>query len=45
MEKMKGEAKVLIGKIEGKHEKVEQGQKIKSGEAKAAQTETQAQTA
>ncbi|KAI8992713.1 hypothetical protein BD414DRAFT_481960 [Trametes punicea] len=33
MEKMKGEAKVLLGKIEGKHEKVEQGQKIKSGEA------------
>ncbi|OSC98339.1 hypothetical protein PYCCODRAFT_1454456 [Trametes coccinea BRFM310] len=33
MEKMKGEAKVLLGKIEGKHEKVEQGQKIKAGEA------------
>ncbi|CDO77115.1 hypothetical protein BN946_scf184592.g11 [Trametes cinnabarina] len=33
MEKMKGEAKVLLGKIEGKPEKVEQGQKIKSGEA------------
>ncbi|KAI0692127.1 hypothetical protein C8T65DRAFT_699597 [Cerioporus squamosus] len=37
MEKMKGEAKVLLGKIEGKHEKVEQGQKLKSGEAKAGQ--------
>ncbi|RPD72688.1 hypothetical protein L226DRAFT_511379 [Lentinus tigrinus ALCF2SS1-7] len=35
MEKMKGEAKVLLGKIEGKHEKVQQGQKLKSGEAKA----------
>ncbi|KAI0351142.1 hypothetical protein OH77DRAFT_1430175 [Trametes cingulata] len=33
MDKMKGEAKVLLGKIEGKHEKVEQGQKIKSGQA------------
>ncbi|KAI0776516.1 hypothetical protein BD413DRAFT_520259 [Trametes elegans] len=33
MNKMKGEAKVLLGKIEGKHEKVEQGQKIKAGEA------------
>ncbi|KAI0364169.1 hypothetical protein BV20DRAFT_974757 [Pilatotrama ljubarskyi] len=33
MDKMKGEAKVLLGKIEGKHEKVEQGQKLKSGQA------------
>ncbi len=37
MDKMKGEAKVLIGKIEGKHEKVEQGQRMKSGEAKSGQ--------
>ncbi|KAI0324131.1 hypothetical protein GY45DRAFT_1396239 [Cubamyces sp. BRFM 1775] len=33
MEKMKGEAKVLLGKIEGKHEKVEEGQRMKAGEA------------
>ena len=35
MAKMKGEAKILLGKMEGKkgHEKVEEGQKIKSGEA------------
>ncbi|KAI0640843.1 hypothetical protein C8Q79DRAFT_920695 [Trametes meyenii] len=32
MDKMKGEAKVLLGKIEGKHEKVEQGKQIKAGE-------------
>ena len=37
MAKMKGEAKILLGKMEGKkgHEKVEEGQKIKSGEATA----------
>ena len=35
MEKMKGEAKVLMGKIEGKHDKVGQGQRIKRGEATA----------
>ena len=35
MAKMKGEAKVLIGKLEGKPEKVEQGQRMKSGEAQA----------
>ena len=33
MEKMKGEAKVLLGKIEGKHEKVEEEQRVKAGEA------------
>ncbi|KAI0653243.1 hypothetical protein C8Q70DRAFT_1059482 [Cubamyces menziesii] len=33
MEKMKGEAKVLLGKIQGKHEKVEEGQRMKAGEA------------
>lgn len=34
MQKMKGEAKILLGKVEGKkgHEKVEEGQKIKAGE-------------
>ena len=32
MEKMKGEAKVLLGKVEGKKEKVEEGQRIKAGE-------------
>ena len=32
MAKMKGEAKVLLGKVEGKKEKVEAGQKIKAGE-------------
>ena len=35
MAKMKGEAKVLIGKLEGKPEKVEQGQRMKSGEPQA----------
>ena len=33
MEKTKGEAKVLLGKIEGKHEQVEEGQRMKAGEA------------
>ncbi|EKM52498.1 uncharacterized protein PHACADRAFT_31008 [Phanerochaete carnosa HHB-10118-sp] len=33
MAKMKGEAKVLLGKVEGKKGKVEEGQKIKAGEA------------
>ncbi|KAJ8473693.1 hypothetical protein ONZ51_g7702 [Trametes cubensis] len=33
MEKMKGEAKVLLGKIEGKHEKVEEGHRMMAGEA------------
>ena len=32
MAKMKGEAKVLLGKVEGKKEKVEEGQRIKAGE-------------
>lgn len=34
MTKMKGEAKILIGKMEGKkgHEKIEEGQRIKAGE-------------
>ncbi|KIP06907.1 hypothetical protein PHLGIDRAFT_128011 [Phlebiopsis gigantea 11061_1 CR5-6] len=34
MAKMKGEAKILLGKMEGKkgHEKVEEGQRIKAGE-------------
>jgi len=32
MAKMKGEAKVLLGKVERKQEKVEEGQKIKAGE-------------
>ncbi|GJE89119.1 hypothetical protein PsYK624_052130 [Phanerochaete sordida] len=32
MAKMKGEAKVLIGKVEGKKDKVEQGQRMKAGE-------------
>ncbi|KAI0665531.1 hypothetical protein C8Q78DRAFT_1064332 [Trametes maxima] len=36
MDKMKGEAKVLLGKIEGKHEKVEQGKQIKVGETPTA---------
>ena len=31
MAKMKGEAKVLLGKVEGNHEKVEEGQRIKQG--------------
>ena len=33
MEKMKGEAKVLLGKIEGKPAKVEQGKTMKAGGA------------
>ncbi|KAI0820556.1 hypothetical protein BC628DRAFT_1330201 [Trametes gibbosa] len=33
MDKMRGEAKVLLGKIEHKPEKVEQGQRMKAGEA------------
>ena len=34
MQKMKGEAKILIGKVEGKkgHDKVEEGQRLKAGE-------------
>lgn len=34
MAKMKGEAKILIGKMEGKkgQEKVQEGQRIKAGE-------------
>ena len=31
MEKMKGEAKVLLGKVEGKPEKVELGRSLKAG--------------
>ena len=47
MEKMKGEAKVLLGKIEGKQEKVAEGERMKHPEGKAApsaeaQKETQA---
>ncbi|EJF58868.1 hypothetical protein DICSQDRAFT_182250 [Dichomitus squalens LYAD-421 SS1] len=45
MEKMKGEAKVLLGKIEGKHDKVAEGQRLKhptteeaAAEAPPAQT-------
>lgn len=33
MDKMRGEAKVLLGKIEHKQEKVEAGQRMKAGEA------------
>lgn len=35
MQKMKGEAKILLGKVEGKkgHEKVEEGQRLKAGES------------
>lgn len=33
IEKMKGEAKVMIGKLEGKPEKVEEGKRMKAGEA------------
>ena len=33
MAKMKGEAKILLGKVEGKSDKVEEGKKMKSGEA------------
>ncbi|KAK7682297.1 hypothetical protein QCA50_014500 [Cerrena zonata] len=33
MEKMKGEAKMLIGKVEGKHDKVEEGRRMKTGES------------
>lgn len=38
MAKMKGEAMVLLGKVEGKkgHDKVEQGQRIKAGETGTA---------
>ena len=32
MERMKGEAKMLLGKIEGKQAKVEEGRRIKAGE-------------
>lgn len=32
MAKMKGEAKVLLGKVEGKKDKVEEGQRMKAGE-------------
>ena len=34
MTKMKGEAKILIGRVEGKkgHDKVEEGQRMKAGE-------------
>lgn len=34
MTKMKGEAKILLGKVEGKkgHDKVEEGQRMKAGE-------------
>ena len=38
MAKMKGEAKVLIGKIEKKQDKVEEGQRIKAGEPAQSQT-------
>ena len=32
MERMKGEAKMLLGKIEGKQAKVEEGRRMKAGE-------------
>lgn len=32
MAKMKGEAKILLGKVEGRKDKVEEGQRIKAGE-------------
>jgi hypothetical protein len=40
MSKIKGEAKVLLGKMEGKkgHDKVEEGQRIKAGETTEAPT-------
>ena len=40
MTKMKGEALVLLGKVEGKkgHDKVEQGQRIKAGETATSPT-------
>ena len=44
MEKMKGEAKVLLGKIEGKQEKVAEGERMKHPEAKASPTEAQKET-
>ena len=44
MEKMKGEAKVLLGKIEGKQEKVAEGERMKHPEAKASPTEPQKET-
>lgn len=35
LEKMRGEAKILLGRVEGKrgHEKVEEGKRVKAGEA------------
>ena len=44
MEKMKGEAKVLLGKIEGKQEKVAEGERMKHPETKASPTEAQKET-
>ena len=44
MEKMKGEAKVLLGKIEGKQEKVAEGERMKHPETKASPTEPQKET-
>ena len=43
MEKMKGEAKILLGKVEGGkkgEEKIEAGKRIKSGEAPMAASPT-----
>ena len=37
MDKMKGEAKVLLGKIEGRPEKVDAGKAIKKGETPTTQ--------
>ncbi|KAI1783467.1 hypothetical protein LXA43DRAFT_1067619 [Ganoderma leucocontextum] len=44
MEKMKGEAKVLLGKIEGKQEKVAEGERMKHPEGQTAPAEPQQQT-
>ena len=43
MEKMKGEAKILLGKVEGGkkgEEKIEEGKRLKSGEAHVAASPT-----
>ncbi|OBZ74994.1 hypothetical protein A0H81_05062 [Grifola frondosa] len=37
MEKMRGEAKVLLGKVEGKPAMVEEGKRMKAGEARAGE--------
>ena len=43
MEKMKGEAKMLLGKIERKQEKVAEGERMKHPEAQTAPAEAQKQ--